>query len=81
MRMRKLIEAGVIESSEPLPSLVYGGDAQQLLGSLAELGLALWVGSMPLIAPIPEGTLPEGAFPYALGNSLFLDIDFPGSEQ
>jgi hypothetical protein len=80
MRVRKMTELGLIQSSEPLPNLVYSGDAQELLGVLEEHGLSVWVGSMPLIASMPEDA-PKDIAPYAVGNSLFLDIDFAGSEQ
>jgi hypothetical protein len=85
MRMRKMTAMGVIKSSEPLPDLVYSGDAQDLLDVLYENGLTVFVGSMPYLVEVPEevrkaGVFNEGAlpepFPYALGNSLFLDIDF-----
>ena len=80
IRVRKMLELGALESSQPLPNLVYGGDAQELLGALEQHGLTVWVGSMPLIAPMPADA-PKDIFPYAVGTSLFLDIDFPGSEQ
>ncbi len=80
IRVRKMLELGALESSQPLPNFVYGGDAQELLGALEQQGLTVWVGSMPLIAPMPPDA-PKDLFPYAVGTSLFLDIDFPGSEQ
>jgi len=90
MRLRKMTAMGAIKSSEPLPDLVYSGDAQDLLDVLQQHGLTVFVGSMPYLVELPEqfrragmlkeGDLPE-PFPYALGNSLFLDIDFEEAQQ
>jgi len=63
--------------NEPFPYLVFASDPEEFRLRLLELGFVMYVGVMPWLLPI-EGImkLPENAFPFAFGHSLYLDIDF-----
>lgn len=77
LRTQKLIEGGAFVSKEnPLPHLVYSNDAEDLRLTLLEHGLVMYVGVIPRLFPtenLPDA--PPGLPPYAVGNSLYLDID------
>lgn len=67
------------DPKDPLPYLVYAGDGEELRLKLAEHGLVMYVGVMPhlrstkgVIEPAPN------MWPFAIGHSLYLDIDFDG---
>lgn len=78
LQTQKLIESGTfIDKKNPLPHLVYAGDAEDLRLKLLEQSLVMYVGVMPRLFPT-EGLhdVPPGLAPYAVGNSLYLDIDF-----
>jgi len=76
--VRRLSEAGVVQSEDPLPYLVYGIDARELLDALNNQGLVLYVGVMPWLMAIDRAQLklPENSWSYAMGHQLYLDIDF-----
>jgi hypothetical protein len=63
--------------NEPFPYLVFASDPEEFRLRLLEMGFVMYVGVMPWLLPT-EGIvkLPENAFPFALGHSLYLDIDF-----
>jgi hypothetical protein len=72
-----------LESSEPLPDLVYAGDGEELMAKLEKWGLQAYVGVMPHFMPLPseaKATLPTDSWPYAFGHSLYLDIDVREAE-
>lgn len=84
IRMRGLLESGTVRlegDEEPLPHLVYSGDGEELRAMLAKHGLKLYVGVMPRFFKLVglRTPLPEGAFPYAFGYALFLDIEIDGA--
>jgi hypothetical protein len=76
MLVQKMHAAGNI-SGKPLPHLVFASDPEELRLTLAEEDLEIYVGIVPRLFPAPDlqEQLPQ-AWPFALGNSLFLDIDF-----
>lgn len=61
----------------PLPDVVYSGDGESLRLTLEEEGVVMFVGLMPHLTLVPEDV--RAQFPqlarYALGTSLFVDID------
>jgi predicted ABC-class ATPase len=71
---------GLFQTEAPLPDLVYGGDGEELMAKLDELGLVAHVGVMPHFRRIPKDVdLPQGSWPYAFGHSLYLDIELRGA--
>jgi len=78
IRLLQLTAAGAFTSNtDPLPYLVYANDAEEFRVKLADQGLVAYAGVIPRIFNteiLPN--LPPNTPPYALGNSLFLDIDF-----
>ncbi|MFA6313844.1 MAG: glyoxalase superfamily protein [Sterolibacterium sp.] len=78
IQVQQLTAAGAFTSNiDPLPYLVYANDAEEFRAKLADQGLVAYAGVIPRIfstEAIPN--LPPNTPPYALGNSLYLDIDF-----
>lgn len=68
------------DPKDPLPYLVFAGDGEELRGKLADLGLVVYAGVMPLLRST-KGVIEPSAnmAPFALGYSLYLDIDFDES--
>ena len=65
----------------PLPDLVYEDDAAELALKLDALGLLAYAGTQPCFLKMPDSSA-EGVLPYALGLSLYVEIDkHPGNEQ
>ncbi|PJD96804.1 MAG: hypothetical protein CK426_08970 [Legionella sp.] len=60
-----------------LPYLVYANDGEEFRLTLLSYGLVIFAGVTPRLIPT-NGLieLPEDSLPYAIGNSLYLDIDF-----
>lgn len=83
IRILQLTAGGVfVRDKNPLPYLVYASDAEELRSKLLEQGFTMYAGVMPRIIQtegLPD--LPQNIGPYALGNSLFLDIDFEEGAQ
>lgn len=67
----------LMDPKDPLPYLVFAGDAEELRLKLAEHGLLMHAGVMPFLRST-KGIIEqrEGMWPYAVGHSLYLDIDF-----
>lgn len=67
----------LVDPKDPLPYLVFAGDGEELRGKLAELGLVMYAGVMPFLRST-KGVIEPAAnmAPFALGYSLYLDIDF-----
>lgn len=67
----------LIDPKDPLPYLVFAGDGEELRGKLANLGLVMYAGVVPFLRVTKSviGPAPNMA-PFALGYSLYLDIDF-----
>ena len=66
----------VFSTEDPLPDLVYSSDAEELNTALENMGLVAYVGITPHLATIPkEVELPPDSVPWAMGYSLFVDID------
>jgi hypothetical protein len=75
-----LIRLGAFQTEDPLPDFVYGNDGEELMAKLDELGLVAYVGVMPHFRKFPKDIeLPQGSWPYALGHSLYLDIELRGA--
>ncbi|MEI7612177.1 MAG: hypothetical protein WCK63_04665 [Betaproteobacteria bacterium] len=78
VRMRALLSAGFIaDQKKPFPYFVYSGEGENLRLALEELGMVMFVGTMPRLLSTEhlEG-IPKTDFPYAIGTSLYLDIDY-----
>src|SRR5581483_1252929 len=71
----------LIDPKDPLPYLVFAGDGEELRGKLADLGLVAYAGVMPLLRST-KGVIEQAAnmAPFAVGHSLYLDIDFDERE-
>lgn len=67
----------LIDPKDPLPYLVFAGDGEELRGKLADLGLVMYAGVMPLLRST-KGVIEQSPnmAPFAVGYSLYLDIDF-----
>lgn len=65
------------DPQDPLPHLVFGYDGEELRLKLEEHGLVIYAGVMPNLRST-KGVVEEreGMWPFALGHSLYLDIDF-----
>lgn len=71
-----LLRHGLFKVEDPLPDLVYSDDGDELRAALENMGLTAYVGIMPHLATVPaELKLPADAIPWAIGLSLFVDID------
>lgn len=70
-------QGGLIDPKDPLPYLVFAGDGEELRGKLADHGLVMHAGVMPLLRPT-RGVIDSSpnVAPFAVGYSLYLDIDF-----
>ncbi len=82
IRMQALAAAGqFIDPDDPLPYLVYAGDAEELRLKLEAEGLVMYAGVMPHLFPT-EGVVEKmpNMWSYAFGHSLYLDIDFAEGE-
>lgn len=82
IRLRSLQAGGdFIDRNDPLPYLVYASDGEELRLKLQEHGLVMYAGVMPHVIPT-KGIIEESenTWPFAIGNSLFLDIDFDNAE-
>ncbi|WP_227105502.1 glyoxalase superfamily protein [Chromobacterium rhizoryzae] len=78
MRLQKLMAGGTfLTQDDPLPYLVYASDAEEFRLTLESHSMVMYVGIVPRLfrTEVLQATLPQ-AFPFALGQSLFLDIDF-----
>ncbi len=85
LRLQKLVAAGGLEMETELPHLVYASEAEQLCGTVDELGFVMYVAVVPhlhsikgLVPDMPE--LPD-MWPWALGNALFLRFERQGGAQ
>lgn len=78
IRMQKLQANGkFIDPKNPLPYLVYANDGEELRHKLGDQGLVMYAGVMPHLFST-KGMIEQqpNVWPFAIGNSLFLDIDF-----
>jgi len=84
IRLSKLQSGGqFVDPKDPLPYLVYASDGEELRLKLEEQGLVMYAGVVPHLFST-KGIIQEteNMWPFALGHSLFLDIDFAnGSED
>lgn len=66
----------LINRKDPLPYLVYASDGEELRLKLEEHGLVMYAGVMPHLFST-KGVIEESdnVWPFAIGNSLYLDID------
>jgi hypothetical protein len=71
-----LLRHGLFKMEDPLPDLVYTDDGDDLRGALENMGLTAYVGVMPHLMVVPkELKLSADAIPWAIGHSLYVDID------
>ncbi len=78
IRLRTLQAGGqLVDRNDPLPYRVYASDGEELRLKLDQHGLVMYVGVMPHLFST-KGMIEESEnmWPFAIGNSLFLDIDF-----
>jgi hypothetical protein len=78
LRVQKLQAGGsLVDPQNPLPYLVYASDGEELRLKLADHGLVMYAGVMPHLIST-KGIVDQlpNSWPFAMGNSLFLDIDF-----
>lgn len=78
LRVQKLQMGGaLIDPKDPLPYLVYASDGEELRLKFAEHGLVMYAGVMPHLFST-KGIVEQmpNMWPFAPGNSLYLDIDF-----
>lgn len=75
---------GTFDAKGEMPYLVYASDGEELRARLEEHGLVIYAGVIPRLMPIPAELLPQTnppSWPWALGHSLYLDIDVAGDAQ
>lgn len=71
-----LMRQGVFSTEDPLPDFVYSSDAEELNTAFEKMGLVAYVGVMPHLATLPkEVEPPPDSVPWAMGYSVFVDID------
>lgn len=76
-----LLRHGFLKMEDPLPDLVYSDDGDDLRVALENMGLTAYMGVMPHLATVPaELKLPANAIPWAIGLSLYVDIDVLDTE-
>lgn len=77
IRLRTLQAGGqLVDRKDPLPYLVYASDGEELRLKLEEQGLVMYAGVIPHLFST-KGVIEESEnmWPFAIGNSLFLDVD------
>lgn len=84
LRMQKFVGAGGLPMDKELPYLVYASDAAELCGSVDELGLVMYAAVMPHLLST-KGLVPDvpgiKAWPWALGNAVFLRFERRGAPK
>ena len=66
----------LLDPKDPLPYLVYAGDGEELRLKLAEHALVMYAGVIPHLRSTTDVIEQrEGMAPFAVGHSLYLDID------
>lgn len=77
IQLQKHAEAGLFRlEGNPLPYLVYAGDGEELRLKLDSHDLVMYAGVMPHLVGTDGITEKlDGPWPFALGNSLYIDID------
>lgn len=70
------MRCGIFNIEDPLPELVYSDDGEELRAALEAVGLTAYVGIMPRLMPIPNDVKwPKDAVPWAVGHTLYVEID------
>jgi hypothetical protein len=84
LRMQKFVGGGGMQMEKEMPYLLYANDATELCASVDELGLVMYAAVMPHLLST-KGLVPEvpgiEAWPWALGNAVFLRFERPGDQQ
>jgi len=83
IRLRTLQSGGqLVDPKDPLPYLVYASDGEELRLKLEEQGLVMYAGVIPHLFST-KGVIEESEnmWPFAIGNSLFLDIDLADDSE
>jgi hypothetical protein len=84
LRMQKFVGGGGLQMEKELPYLLYANDATELCASVDELGLVMYAAVMPHLLST-KGLIPEvpgvDAWPWALGNAVFLRFERRGGAQ
>lgn len=77
--VQQMLKAGIISQADPLPYLCYAGDAEEMRQGAENLGLDLYVATIPRLFKAPElaAKLPN-AWPFAIGTSLYLSFEPQG---
>lgn len=84
LHAQKMFTAGGLQMENELPHLVWATDAEEFRLTVEALGLVMHVATVPHLHST-KGILPEvptiKAWPWALGNALFLRFERDGSAQ
>lgn len=77
--VQQMIRDGVIGQADPLPYLCFASDAEEMRQGTDNLGLDLYVATIPRLFKAPElaAKLPN-AWPFAIGTSLYLSFEPQG---
>ncbi|MFM0328960.1 hypothetical protein [Paraburkholderia strydomiana] len=82
LRMQKFAAGGGIAREQELPHLVFAYEGEQLRASIEASGLVMYAATVPNLIST-KGILPDvpNAWPWALGNALFLRFERRGDVQ
>lgn len=73
--LQQMIKAGVVSQADPLPYLCFASDAEEMRMGAETLGLELYVATIPRLFKAPELVQLGNAWPWAVGNSLYLSFE------
>lgn len=83
LRMQKFMGGGGLQMEKELPYLLYASDAAELCASVDALGLLMYAAVMPHLIST-KGLIPDvpgvDAWPWALGNAVFLRFERRGDQ-
>ncbi|NUA30554.1 hypothetical protein [Cupriavidus basilensis] len=84
LHMQNVVATGGLQMEHELPHLVYASDAEQFRATVDELGLVMYVATLPHLHST-NGLVPEvpgvKMWPWAFGNALFVRFVRRGSAQ
>jgi hypothetical protein len=75
--VQQMMQAGVISQADPLPYLCFANDAEEMRQGAENLGLELFVATIPRLFKAPELAQVPNAWPFAIGTSLYLSFEPP----
>lgn len=73
--LNQAIKAGVVTQADPLPYLCFASDAEEMRQGAQNLGLDLYVATIPRLFKAPELAQAPNVWPFAIGTSLYLDFE------